>query len=268
MRYKIFLITVFILGIILGMAAGVWLSARRVEDKYRAGAGKKAVKVKKLYHPKVAVVMDDFGYNTNSLDGLFRIKRPITLSILPNLRYSREIAVSAKSKGYEVILHLPLEPHRKDVREEVDTINSRMDEKEVLARLESGIESVPGLKGVSNHMGSKSTEEKPLMTIIFSDLNKKKLYFLDSLTSKRSVCREVARKTGLRYAKRSIFLDNSNAEDYIRKQILEMRRLAFKNGRAIAICHDRINTVKVLGEMMPELASEGIDFVYLSELVK
>lgn len=268
MRYKIFLIAIFVLGIILGMAAGVWLSARRVEDKYRAGAGKKAVKVKKPYHPKAAVVMDDFGYNTNNLDALFKIKRPITLSILPNLRYSREIAVSAKSKGYEVILHLPLEPHRKDVREEVDTINSKMDEKEVLARLESGIESVPGLKGVSNHMGSKSTEEKPLMTIIFSDLNKKKLYFLDSLTSERSVCADVARRTGLRYAKRSIFLDNSNAEDYIRKQILEMRRLAFKNGRAIAICHDRKNTVKVLGEMMPELASEGIDFVYLSELVK
>jgi len=71
---------------------------------------------------KVAVVMDDFGYNMNNTDALFAIGEPVTLSILPNLRRSRDIAESARKHGYEVILHLPLESHRNDVREEDGTL--------------------------------------------------------------------------------------------------------------------------------------------------
>ncbi len=35
---------------------------------------------------KVAIVMDDFGYNMNNFDALFSIGQPVTLSILPDLR--------------------------------------------------------------------------------------------------------------------------------------------------------------------------------------
>lgn len=226
--------------------------------------------VKKFERPRVAIVMDDFGYNMNNLDALFTIKRPITLSILPHLAYSAKIAEVARANGYEVILHLPLEPHRKDVRQEVDTINSKMGDEEVIRRLESEIESVPGIRGVSSHMGSKSTEDEALMAVIFGDLKKHKLYFLDSLTSNKSVCQKVAKELRLPYAKRDIFLDMGSTNDleYIKKQILALRRIAFRRGRAIAVCHDRINTIKVLSEMMPALADDGIDFVYVSQLVK
>lgn len=280
MRYRVILIAVFIFGIVLGLAIGSWLAARRlpakrilVKRKISAPAVRKKPTelppiLKRFNNPRVAVVMDDFGYNVNNIDELFDMKRPITLSILPNLRYSKEVAQRASLNGYEAILHLPLEPHRNDIPEEADTINSSMSKSEIAARLESAIESVPGLKGVSNHMGSKSTEERDLMTIILGELKKRRLYFVDSLTSERSVSGEVAKQLGERYAKRDIFLDNSNDAEDIRKQVLEMRRLAFKKGRLIAVCHDRKNTVKVLSEMMPSLASEGIDFVYLSELVR
>lgn len=223
---------------------------------------------KKFKNPKVAIVMDDFGYNKNDLDTFFNIKRPVTLSILPGLKYSRQIANLATSRGYETILHLPLESYRKDVKEEVDTIKSGMPEKELLSRLSKDIASVPGLKGVSNHMGSKSTEDKQLVAAIFKYLKKNNLYFFDSLTARKSVCREVAASTGLRYARRDIFLDIPNNTRYIEKQLLELRRLAFKRGKVIAVCHDRKNTIETLAKAMPEMADEGIAFVYLSEMVK
>lgn len=223
--------------------------------------------IKKFDNPKVAIVMDDFGYNTNNLSRLFSINKPVTLSILPNLPYSTAIAEEACARRYEVTLHLPLESHRKEVREEMDTIRSIMAPDEVAAKLDRAIYSVSGLRGVSNHMGSKATEDKRLMEIIFGELKKKGLYFLDSLTSQRSVCQAVAKAMQVPYARRDIFLDNSNDVDYIRKQVLSMRRLAFKKGRTIAICHDRAKTVKVLSEMMPELSRDGIRFIFLSEMV-
>ncbi|MFA6078772.1 MAG: divergent polysaccharide deacetylase family protein [Candidatus Omnitrophota bacterium] len=227
-----------------------------------------APSVKKFRSPKVAIVIDDFGYSMKNIDDLVNIEQPLTLSILPNQRYSREVARVAHLKGDEVILHLPLEAKSKDVVEEADTIKGSMPEKEVLKKLESDINSVPGIGGVSNHTGSKATEDKALMTIILKRLKEKKLYFFDSLTSEDSVCSAVASSVGIRCAKRDIFLDNESDANYIRKQMMDLRDFAFKNGSAIAICHDRKNTMKVLRQMLPELESEGIDFVYLSEMVK
>ena len=217
---------------------------------------------------RVAIVIDDFGYNMNNVETLFSIKEPFTLSILPNQRYTREVADLARSRGYETILHLPLEAQRKDVKEESDTIRSGMTESEVITKLKRDIAGVPGIDGVSNHQGSKATEDRALMAEILQYLKQNKLYFFDSLTSQNSVCREVASEVDIRYARRDIFLDNSSDIGEIEKQMAELRRMALARGKAIAVCHDRKNTAIVLARMMPEMAAEGIEFVYLSEMEK
>jgi len=223
---------------------------------------------KKFVNPNVAIVVDDFGYNKNNLDALFDIHEPITISILPDLRYSTEIASLARSRGCEVILHLPLEAHNKSLREERDTIKPGMTEEDIDARLKKEITSLPGLKGVSNHMGSKATEDRALMTAIFKYLKARDLYFSDSLTSQRSVCREVAREVGIPYGRRDIFLDNSDDTDYIERQLSILKKMAFRRGKVIAVCHDKKNTIAILARKMPEMEQEGVRFVYLSEMVK
>lgn len=235
----------------------------------RKGVVKPEPAVKIYKRPRVAIILDDFGYNMRDLDILFNIKQPITLAILPNEMYSINVANMAKSRGFEIILHLPLEPHPSPgVVEEVTTIRTGMSEKEVLLHLKKEIASVPGIDGVNNHMGSKATEDIGLMTIILKYLKANNLYFLDSLTSQKSVCRAAAQSLGMWYGKRDMFLDNSNVTAAIEKQVMDMKDLAFKRGTVIAIGHDRKNTIAVLARMMPELAAEGIDFVRLSELVK
>ena len=222
---------------------------------------------KKFSNPKVVIVMDDFGYNMNDLDTIFTAGVPLTFSVLPNLAYSRRVALLANSKGYEVILHLPLEANDKSAPAESGTIRTDMGEKEILSMLERDIASVPPLKGVSNHQGSKATEDNAVMAVILNDLKKRGLFYFDSLVTDKSVCRALAKQTGVRYAKRDMFLDNTPSPDYIEKQVLALRRLAFRRGSAIAVCHDRKNTIAVLSRMMPELSGEGIRFVQLSDMV-
>ena len=143
-----------------------------------------------------------------------------------------------------------------------------MSAKEITAKLKKGIDSVPGLTGVSNHTGSKATEDKELMTVVLKYLKAGNLYFFDSLTSEKSVGSEVADNVGIRHAKRDIFLDNIDKPDAIEQELLELRKMAFKKGRAIAICHDRKNTISVLSRIIPEMAEDGIVFVNLSDMVK
>ncbi|MFA5256146.1 MAG: divergent polysaccharide deacetylase family protein [Candidatus Omnitrophota bacterium] len=279
MKIKIILAAITI-GLILGIAFIFWRSShvpkRKIVIVKKAPAPvKKAAKKRKFIaiqkkhsNPKVAIVIDDFGYNMNNIDRLFAIKRAVTFSVLPNLPYSKKIASLASSKGYEVILHLPMESVDSSAPAETDTIKTGMGEKDILAVLEKDIASVPGLSGVSNHQGSKATEDKRCMSIVLSGLKKRSLYFFDSLVTDKSVCRMAAARWKVPYAKRDIFLDNENNPEYIEKQMLSLRKMAFKYGSVIAVCHDRKNTIAVLSKMMPELAEEGIRFVYLSEMVK
>jgi len=278
MRIKIVLAVVTV-GLVLGVAFIFWKSSHAPKRKIivvkKAAAAREVARkrkftaIQKRYNnPKAAIVIDDFGYNMNNLDRLFAVKKAVTFSVLPNLPYSKRIASLASSKGYEVILHLPLESNDKAAPAETGTIRTDMGEKDVLALLEKDIASVPGLSGVSNHQGSKATEDKRSMSIVLSDLKKRGLYFFDSLVTDKSVCREAAAQWRVPYAKRDIFLDNENSPEYIEKQMLSLRRAAFKYGSVIAVCHDRKNTIAVLNKMMPELAEEGIQFVYLSGMVK
>ena len=106
------------------------------------------------------------------------------------------------------------------------------------------------------------------MTEVLAYLKKHNLYFFDSLTSEKSVCREVAGSVGIPFAKRDIFLDNSNKVDSIKIELADLEKLALKRGRAIAICHDRKNTAIALAKVMPQMVKDGVEFVYLSEMEK
>jgi len=58
--------------------------------------------------PRLAIVIDDLGNDRAQADALFRVSYPLTLSVLPHLSSSTEIAEEAHRRGYEVLLHLPM----------------------------------------------------------------------------------------------------------------------------------------------------------------
>ncbi|TAN59287.1 divergent polysaccharide deacetylase family protein [bacterium] len=220
------------------------------------------------YQGRIAIVLDDWGYSLNNAETLKEIKEPLTLAILPRRAYSGAISQLALELKKEAILHLPLEPRRQpQYRLEPDTIVSSMPRKEVVRILEADIKSVPGIKGVSNHMGSLATENDKLMTIIFAELKKRGLYFLDSFTGK-TVCKKLSGSMGIPYARRHVFLDNKLDRKYIVGQIETLAKISAQEGAAIGIGHDREKTMEVLAECMPDLRKRGFKFVYVSELVK
>ncbi|MCX5656671.1 MAG: divergent polysaccharide deacetylase family protein, partial [Candidatus Omnitrophica bacterium] len=218
---------------------------------------------------KVAIVIDDFGYNLNEIDAWVKFAKPITFSILPNLSYSSRIDNLAATNGKEVILHLPMEPQEQEKQpQESFTITDRMARKDMLNILNKDIISLPHVKGASNHQGSKSTEDTSLMHNIFAELKKRNFFFLDSLVTNKSVCYDLASKMGIKFAQRDIFLDNINEVDRIVTQLDKLADLAQEKGYAIGVGHNRPKTLLALKEAVVLLESRGIEFVYLSELVK
>jgi polysaccharide deacetylase 2 family uncharacterized protein YibQ len=242
------------------------MEARAKESAEEAArAAEKASRLSEA--PRIAIVLDDWGYNIRNLKAALELEAPITFSILPNLPYSRRIARAAYDEGREVILHLPLEPHE-DIPLEKNTLLVGMEEEEAAENFQSCIDSVPHLAGISNHMGSKATEDERLMSIVFKKMKAEDLYFLDSLVTSSSVCRRLSGASGIRFASRSVFLDNDADEEYIKGQIEELLDQAQATGSAIGVGHDRQNTIKVLAVMIPEIKSAGVQIVPASELAE
>jgi len=127
---------------------------------------------------------------------------------------------------------------------------------------------LPSIEGVNNHMGSKATEDKYLMKLIFKDIKKRGLFFVDSMTAHNSVCTWLSDEMGLTFGKRDVFLDNINSREAIIKQIILLAQKARHRGYAVAIGHDRHLTMQVLKEEIPLLEKQGIKFVSIKELLK
>ncbi|MBU2541365.1 MAG: divergent polysaccharide deacetylase family protein [Candidatus Omnitrophica bacterium] len=230
------------------------------------------IEIEKEVLAKVALVIDDWGYNRRNIPYLEKLDVPLTLSILPSLIYSKEIASFAKGHMREAILHLPLEPRSlpEGAELEPDTILTTMGKDEIFKILNKDLKSLPMVVGVSNHMGSKATASEPLMRIIFEELARRNLFFLDSLVISRPVSRKIAKDLGVGYITRDIFLDNEQDYEYISNQFEKLIRLAKKKGKAVGIGHDRKLTLRVLDDKISQLDSgkQQIEFVLLSELVE
>jgi len=255
MKKKLIIIIALILSLLVFIAAILTLINKKIM--------RKAVPIK----GRIAIVIDDWGYHLNNLDIAEGVKQPLTCAILPNLRDSRMVAQRLNSFGFEIILHLPMEPKER-YRLEKYTITAAMDAEQIRNILDQDLLSVLFAKGISNHMGSRITENIRVSALVMSEAQKRKLYFLDSFVTPKSICSLLAKKIKIRFAKRDIFLDNRNDPGYIKGQIIKLRDLAKKNGQAIGIGHDRKNTLMALKEAIPQLVKAGYKFVFVSELAK
>ncbi|MBU4305119.1 MAG: divergent polysaccharide deacetylase family protein [Candidatus Omnitrophica bacterium] len=216
---------------------------------------------------EIAIILDDWGYNKTLLPEALSLNVPITFAILPDTPHAAEIAAAVHNAGHECILHLPLEPHNSDTHPlEKNTIFTTTGHEEVIRIMKEYLTRLPQVKGINNHMGSKATEDAPLMRVILEQTKQSGLYFLDSVTSTNSVIAPIAENLGVLFFKRDVFLDNESSKEHITAQMQKTKDIAVQEGRAIAVGHAKGLTLSTLSEIIPQYRKEGFIFVYLSQL--
>jgi uncharacterized protein len=218
--------------------------------------------------PKIAIIIDDLGYQTEIVERILNLNFPVAVSVLPFLSHSQLVAQMGKEKGMTVLLHLPMEPHNSGVNPGQGAIFSTMSEEDIRNKVSSNLLNLPNIDGINNHMGSKVTENEEIMRVVLTEIKKRGMFFVDSMTSPNSVGYKLSKEMGIKTAYRSVFLDNEKDLDYIRNQVKLLKEYAIRNGSAIAIGHPYCNTVDVLYEMDSLLQSEGIEIVNLEELLE
>lgn len=217
---------------------------------------------------KVAIIIDDLGSDLGAAEVLCTIPQKVTLSIIPDLRFTRESAELAQSKGKEVMIHLPMEPEaREGLVVGPKTILASMSPQEVESIFDEAIRSVPHAVGMNNHMGSKATANRALMMEVLTLAKLHGLYFVDSRTTPSTEAYAVARELGVPSHFRSVFLDDKADVEYTKNQIDLLLKRMLEHGFAIAIGHPFPSTIAALRARLPEIERRGVKIVFASKLV-
>lgn len=225
---------------------------------------KEPVVEKKSYKgkPKLAIVIDDVSFQFH----LKRIKKTglkITPSFLPpNKAHPDSAKIAQKSKFYMV--HLPLEAISHNSPEYI-TLKTTDSYEYMEANIKKFKKLFPRAIYYNNHTGSKFTANLEAMDKLYKIFKEQKIIFLDSKTTALSKAEKLAKKYGIKYYARDVFLDNSLDLNYIKKQLSQAVNIAKRKGYAIAIGHPHKNTLKVITNSKKDILKD-VEVVYLKDL--
>jgi polysaccharide deacetylase 2 family uncharacterized protein YibQ len=219
---------------------------------------------------RLAIVIDDWGHNLGGpARRLLDLPAPLTISILPNLRFSRRILTEADRAGKRTLLHLPMEPEPgTDPSPGEEAVRVDMSEGEIRDLTAELLDGLGGVCGVNNHMGSRATRYPNTLRPVMDVLARRGLFFLDSVTTPQSVAYRVAREAGVPAARNDLFLDDDTEDpDLVEARLWKLVELARRYGHAIGIGHVNEATATALERVLPRLSLDDVQLVPLDELV-
>lgn len=225
----------------------------------------------KQQHPaqikgRLAVVIDDCGSSMDNLELFNDLPVPLTYAVMPNKMYTQQAADSGYEAGRKIFVHLPMEAQKVGSSENI-YIKKDMSDGEVKKMTKSLLGQVPHAVGMNNHQGSAATADERIMKDVLSVVKDKKLVYLDSRTSADSVGEQTAASMGITTGRNNLFLDNDKDVSAIKERLRQAGRIAVHNGSAVVIGHCRPYTAQALKEMIDELHREGVDLVFVTDLM-
>lgn len=217
--------------------------------------------------PMIALVIDDMGVDRKRSARVIGFKGPLTLSFLTYADDLDTQTAAAAAAGHELLVHVSMEPDGATVDPGPNVLMSGLGADELRRRLRWGLSRFEAYVGINNHMGSRFTADAAGMTVVMEEIKSRGLLFLDSRTTNRTVAAALARRAGVPFVERNIFLDHVNDVATVRGRLAEVERLARRTGFAVAIGHPRQATLTALSTWLEEVEGRGFVLVPLTAVV-
>lgn len=216
--------------------------------------------------PIIAIVIDDLGHSEQEFARVLSLGVEITLAFLPYTEQGPKFARHARREGFEILVHMPMEPTNSSADPGPNALLIDLSEDELKRRLVHNLTRFSEYVGINNHMGSKFTKHRRSMSLVLAELQSRGLLYLDSVTVSSTVGTYLAKASRMPYASRDIFIDNLVDRSYIERQLSLLERVAQKSGRAVAIGHPHEETIDALVRWLPEARKRGFEFVPISTI--
>lgn len=218
--------------------------------------------------PRVAIIIDDLGYERVAGERAINLPGPIAYAVLPDAPQTTELARLAHTRGKDVLLHLPLQAASDTHGEPSSGLLLDMSRQQFRHAVGERIQAVPHIVGVNTHRGSLLTRHPGHMRWLMDEIAARgNLLFVDSYTTAQSVALRIAHEQGINAARRDVFLDPDRHPDTVVREFARLKKIATRRGFAIGIGHPYPATLDYLAHALPALESEGIELVGIRELV-
>jgi len=215
---------------------------------------------------KIAILIDDLGYNLRQGVAAARLPGALTLAVLPHSPNGIAIAELGHQRGKLIMLHAPMSNVQK-LPLDAGGLTETMSQQEFVDVLYQNLEAIPHVQGLNNHMGSYLTQLDTPMAWLMETLSRENLFFIDSRTSAQSIAWETAQSFRVPTRKRDVFLDNQRDQAAIGEQFDQLLRIAKRRGNAIAIGHPYPETIAFLAGVIPSLDELGVELVPVNQLI-
>ncbi|MFF7707504.1 divergent polysaccharide deacetylase family protein [Pseudomonas sp. NPDC007930] len=210
----------------------------------------------------ISIIIDDLGQNPVRDTRALNLPGPVTLAVMPDTPHAADFARQAHKAGKTVIIHMPMDPAGGPF-----AWHPALSPEELQARLLAAFKAVPYAAGLNNHEGSRMTSQPEAMAALMATLQQRRMFFIDSRTSAKTVAAAKAQAIGLASASRDVFLDDTRTAEAISGQLQAAIRLAKKQGSALVIGHPYPVTLDVLERELPKLQAEGVRWIPVRQLI-
>ncbi|MDH3452539.1 MAG: divergent polysaccharide deacetylase family protein [Gammaproteobacteria bacterium] len=218
--------------------------------------------------PRIAIIIDDLGYQLQAGRRAIDLPGPIAFAVLPGTPRGGQLARLANERGKEVLLHLPLEAVDNPGLAEPGAMTLDMSHASFRSAFADAIDSVPFAIGISSHRGSLLTRHPGHMQWLMQEIRaRENLFFIDSYTTHESIALRVATEAGVAATRRDVFLDHERSPQAVLRELQRLKVKAREQGQAIAIGHPFPETLEILERELPKLLDEGIELVTISEIL-
>lgn len=214
--------------------------------------------------PKLAIIIDDFGYDAQLASKFISLPYKINLAVLPFLQWSSFVSEKGHRGGKEILLHLPMQAYKHVVDRNVIRVGMNLDE--IREIVERALSMVNHAVGVNNHMGSIATANADLMRKVMKVLSEKGLFFIDSYTTPDTVAYHIALEMGLPCFYNSLFIDRYSGESKVEEYIFRLLSIAKRRRLTIGIGHAKAETFNALSKLLP-IVSKQVEVVFASDIV-
>ena len=217
--------------------------------------------------PRVALIIDDIGFSRSKTRRFLSLGIPITFAVLPKLARSVEIALEIHENHHEIMLHQPMEPTNPRLNPGPGALFVGSDPEKIQTVLRENIREIPFAIGVNNHMGSRFTASAHDIRKALTTIQTTGLFFIDSLTSGRSLAYRTARQLNMTTARRNTFLDSVPEVPAVVAQLARLKRHADRFGSAVGIGHPFGATAEGIRRFIDSPAHADVSLVHISEVL-
>ncbi len=238
---------------------------------------------------EMALVITDIGPADDEIDSeLFSLPAPLTIALAPTAAAKLQVKQIAGGGKKEVVLLLPLEPSIKshDEFRKLRIMIHYPDDK-LRSLMHGSMAMVPGFAGFSNFGGTRALEDSRVMSIVFAEMKKRHVYFLEQGITHKSVAASLSDSFALPYATVQGVIDSGGAPRIrvpnraqsrhavhapavhapgVQEQLVHYALEARKRGKIIVSAKASDDLLQALRHEIPLFEHSGIKLALVSQL--